>query len=53
MRFLSLLLLGLCAWVGCIVIWSSLVCEGVSVPYVGAVTMMRVLIVLHVIMVRV
>ena len=44
MRFLSLLLLGLCAYVVSVVIWS--VCEHVLVPYmeaVDAVTMMCVL----------
>ena len=35
MRFLSLLLLGLCACVVLVVLWSSLsVCEVVVVPYV-------------------
>ena len=54
MRFLSLLLLGLCICVVCEAMWY--VCEVVSVPYLDAmvvVTMMRLLLfVLHVSVVR-
>ena len=54
MRFLSLLLLGLCRCVVSVVMWS--VCESVVVPYmdeVVAVTVMRVLLfVLHVCLLR-
>ena len=54
MRFLSLLLLGLCPCVVSIVMWS--VCEAVVVPYVDevvAVTVMHALLfVMHVCMLR-
>ena len=57
MRFISLLLLGWCACVVCVVMGSSLVCEVVLVPYVVgaivAVTVMRLLLfVLDVTMLR-
>ena len=57
MRVISHLLLGLCSCVVCVVMWSSLVCMLISVPYVDAmvaVTVMHVyLFVLRVSMVRV
>ena len=55
MRFLSLLLLGICPYGVPVVMWSS-VCEVVVVPYVDAVvavTVMRILLFgLHVCMLR-
>ena len=57
MRFLSLLLLGLCPCVVAVGMWSSLVClcvsRGTYVDEVVAVTVMRVLLyVLHVCLLR-